>query len=163
MKKSEAIKKINEAIQEFLGGDLESGELLTPSGDSLGAVVLNMLEEVGMLPPAIRKNDAPWDEAYDVNEWEPEEPKEVVEIESFILKDSTGLSLELTEKEALVAAERRNWSDAYKIDHVKVTIDHYERIRSYIAKEDGKFDYLSPTKEEFIKHYKVTVYGTKGK
>lgn len=37
--------------------------------------LLDHLEYKGMLPPTIQKNDGPWDEAYDINKWEPEDEK----------------------------------------------------------------------------------------
>lgn len=64
MKRSEMRELIRKELLKTVGGD---------AAKSMAEDILFLIEKAGMQPPAIRKNDAPWDEAYDVNEWEKED------------------------------------------------------------------------------------------
>lgn len=75
MKRSEAIKMlIHKVISPFeiIKQEYYENGIYEQRAKDL----LDFLEnKMGMVPPLCRKNDGPWDEAYDVNEWEPEDEK----------------------------------------------------------------------------------------
>jgi len=72
MKRSEALKKLEEALERTTGGDPETGEKLFPSIDYMAYAALKCVEELGMLPP-IEPGRTEYDLDLGIPEWEPED------------------------------------------------------------------------------------------